>query len=296
MLYKILVPFALILTTISPAQAETPYPSMYEPPSKFAKTHWWRWDTMKGSDFWNDPPPLSDINENDDGTYSVSGEVPLSIALVLHPDFGGTEPWRFAISWIREAEQMFRSSGVPVRFIIESIEIDPDMPDTTREAFNELEARTERADMTVGLIKHMYGDPLCGVANLGRYDYYGGSIKSMSGCNPITLAHELGHNFGLRHDFNSSEQGGRGYCIRGSSGSSDTCSKGTIMAYSTDRIPFFSSKDFKYDEEVIGDQDSDASSYLRKTLTGRALAWELDQQRGVDPADEIPLEVEECEL
>jgi hypothetical protein len=296
MLYKILVPFALILTTLSPAYGQAPFPDRYEPPSKFAKTHWWRWDTMRGADFWNDPPPLSDINENDDGTYSVNGEVPVSIALVLHPDFGGTEPWRKAISWVREAERIFRSSGVPVRFIIESIEVDPDMPDTTRTAFSKLYSRASKgADMTVGLIEHIYGDPLCGVANIGRYDYYGGSIKSMSGCNPMTLAHELGHNFGLLHDFNSSSQAGIGYCIRGESGSSDTCSKGTVMAYSRARIPFFSSKDFKYDGEVIGDESADASSFLRRTLTGRGLAWELDQQRGIS-ADEVPLEIEECEL
>ena len=296
MLYKILVPFALILTTLSPAQAESPFPDRYEEPSKFAKTHWWRWDTMRGSDFWKNPPPLSDINENDDGTYSVNGEVPVSIALVLHPRFGGTEPWRKAISWVRDAEQIFRSSGVPVRFIIESIEIDLDMPDTTRAAFNELVPRTEkRVDLTVGLIQHIWGDPLCGVANLGSYNYYGGSMKSMSGCDPITLAHELGHNFGLNHDFKTSARAGVGYCIRGESGSSETCSKGTVMAYSRDRIPFFSSKDFKYDGEVIGDEGADATSFLQKTLTGRGLAWELDQQRG-DEADEAPLEIEECEL
>ena len=102
MLYKILVPFALIFT-LSSASAESPFPDINEEPSKFAKTHWWRWDTMKGSDFWNDPPPLSDINENSDGTYSVNGEVPISMALVLHPTFGGDEPWREAISWIRQA-------------------------------------------------------------------------------------------------------------------------------------------------------------------------------------------------
>lgn len=295
MLYKILVPFALIFT-LSSASAESPFPDINEEPSKFAKTHWWRWDTMKGSDFWNDPPPLSDINENSDGTYSVNGEVPISMALVLHPTFGGDEPWREAISWIRQAEQMFRSSGVPVRFIIESIEIDQDMPDTTRAAFDDLTPRTTGGvDMTVGLIRHVYGDGLCGVANLGRPDYYGGSIKSMSGCDPITLAHELGHNFGLKHDFNSSQHEGRGYCIRGTSGSHDTCSKGTIMAYSRERIPLFSSAEFTYDGEVIGDEDADGTFFLRKTMTGRGLAWELDQQRG-DLADQVPLEVEECQL
>ena len=293
MLYKILVPFALIFT-LSSASADSPFPDINEEPSKFAKTHWWRWDTMKGSDFWNDPPPVSDINQNSDGTYSVNGEVPISLALVLHPAFGGDEPWRKAISWIRQAEQMFRSSGVPVRFIIESIEIDQDMPDTTRAAFNALEPRRNGADMTVGLIRHIYGDGLCGVANLGSYNYYGGSIKSMSGCDPITLAHELGHNFGLVHDFNPTNRGERGYCVKGTSGSHETCEKGTIMAYAMNRIPFFSSAEFKYEGQVIGDEDADATSYLRKTMTGRALAWELDQERGVG-ADNVPLEVMECE-
>ena len=252
------------------------------------KGHWYTLRTMKGEQFWSNPSTNTDIRENEDGTYSVAGEVPLSIALVLHPEwYPNDEPWRQAINWVREAEQIFRNSGVPVRFIIEDISVWQDMPDTKEAAYRSMDPRTDvGADMTVGLMPHYSFDPYCGIAAIGRYDYYGGSIRSVSGCSVKTLAHELGHNFGLRHDFKDADKAERGYCIDGVSGDSESCNKGTIMSYSASRVPFFSSANFNYQGLPLGDETSDAVTWLNQVLAGRALAHELDQLRR-DSADNI---------
>ena len=257
------------------------------------KGHWYTLRTMKGETFWTNPSTNTDIRENEDGTYSIAGEVPVSIALVVHPRFDKDEPWREAINWVREAEQIFRNSGVPVRFIIESIEIWEDMPNSVESAFYAMDPRYEGADMTVGLMPNFSGDPYCGLASVGRYDYYGGSIKSMSACSPFTLAHELGHNFGLQHDFKNVEYAEKGYCIEGNSGDSNSCRQGTIMAYAESRVPFFSSANFKYQGSPLGDENSNAVDWLKQVLAGRGLAYELDQQRDIS-ASIIEEEVEYC--
>ena len=161
--------------------------------------HWYSLRTMKAADYWDDPALTSDVRANEDGTYSISGEAPISLGIVLHPEwYPDDEPWRRAIDWIRQAEQMFRNSGVRVRFIIEHIEVQ-DLPDTKESAYYAVDTlEAKGADMTVVLMPHFTFDPYCGIASVGNRNYYGGSIRSVSGCSPKTLAHELGHNFGLR--------------------------------------------------------------------------------------------------
>ena len=253
------------------------------PPGPLAgKAHWYALRTMKGLEYWEKPAVLSDITENEDGTYSVSGEPPISIALVLHPLWGDSkDPWRVALDWIRQAEQLFRNSGVPLRFVVEHIETNEDFPDSKKSAHDWLVGERTRlvnthgVDMVVGLAYHFFGDPLCGVATMGRYDIYYPGIVSVSGCDVKTLAHEMGHNFGLNHDFKTEERGNTGYCILGESGSSETCSKGTIMAYSQTRVPFFSSTAHTYKKDLLGIEGKDAVAYLNKVKTGRALSYEL---------------------
>ena len=85
--------------------------------------HWYALRTMKGDLFWEDPPEFTDIRENEDGTYSIAGEPPIAVVIVLHPDFyRDREPWRRAIDWVRQAEQMYRNSGVALRFVINHID------------------------------------------------------------------------------------------------------------------------------------------------------------------------------
>ena len=249
--------------------------------------HWYALRTMKGDLFWEDPPVFTDILENEDGTYSIAGEPPVAVVIVLHPDFfRDREPWRRAIDWVRQAEQMYRNSGVALRFVINHIETWDEMPDSKEAALGAMDEKqyTEYSpDLLIMLMPHYFADPLCGIAQLGDPTYYGGILKSVSGCSPITLAHELGHNFGLLHDFDDirfDDIVRRGYCYKGASGTSETCNRGTIMAYATYRAPFFANRNFTVDGgDPLGDETHDSVEYLNKVKTGRSLAWELDQKR-----------------
>ena len=288
----------LLLVVLSVSASSPPFPSIEEPPGPLGKTHWWRWSTFKGVDYWNNPPTVVDIKEHEDGTYSTLGPPPVSVAVVLHPSWGEDtgEPWREAIAWIREAEDIFNNSGVPIRFIIEHIEVVEDLPDSKESAYYHVSGSDYAkygADLLIILLPHYSIDRLCGIASVGRSNYYGGVLKSASGCSPFTLAHELGHNFGLQHDFKEADEANRGYCIKGSSGSADTCSRGTIMAYARSRVPFFSSL-YEYEKEPLGDETHNARDYLNKVKTGRALAWELDQRRDIISPEEP--EVTQCTI
>lgn len=253
--------------------------------------HWYTLRTMKGADYWDDPALTSDVKANQDGTYSVSGEAPISLGIVLHQDWYPTDqPWRRAIDWIRQAEQMFRNSGVRVRFVIEHIEVQ-DLPDTKEKAYNAVQTlEAYGADMTVVLMPHYYFDRYCGIATVGRKDYYGGSIRSVSGCSPKTLAHELGHNFGLKHAHDLGAFGRKGFCFRPDPDARD-CYAGTLMSYAGNgRVPLFANKDFELDDQALGNEKHDAVTWLNAVVAGRGLAWELDQRRDAADTPELPVE------
>ena len=230
--------------------------------------HWYSLRTMKGSDYYSKPPVMSDIKEGE-GHYSVSGEPPVDLSIVLHPLWGDDsgEPWREAINWVREAEQMFRNSGVPIRFIIRSIQTYDDMPDTVESAYHHVPYSLRGgADLLVVLLPYMAGDPYCGIASIG-------GTKSVSACSSVTLAHELGHNFGLGHAHSSGFAGKKGYCMKGQADS--YCEKGTIMSYAgQNRVPLFANKDFTYDSLPLGDDEHDAAAHLNKVKTDKALLSE----------------------
>jgi hypothetical protein len=266
---------ALKLTAIQDSRAEGGMIPMDSPVGEIGgRGHWYTLRTMKAEDYWEEPAVTSDIRENEDGSYSVMGEPPISVALVLHPDFYlDKEPWRNAIDWLRQAEQMYRNSGVPVRFVIEHIEIWDDMPDTTESAYNSLSfvkyQKDYGVDMVVGLINHSYADPYCGVAGIG-------GLRSVSGCSPKTLAHELGHNFGLGHAHSSGYTGKKGFCVSPAPNARD-CTKGTLMSYAgANRIPLFAAEGFSYEGDPLGNEEHTAVEHLRKVVTGVALFNELN--------------------
>ena len=239
--------------------------------------HWYALRTMKGSDYYSKQPIMSDIKEVD-GRYSVSGEPPVDLAIVLHPMWGYKtgEPWREALNWVREAEQMFRNSGVPIRFVVRSIDTDYSMPDMVKAAYDALDTQQYlgQADLVVALLPYVAGDSWCGVASIG-------GIRSVSACSPVTLAHELGHNFGLGHSFNSGYQGRKGYCMRGEDGTD--CAQGTIMSYAgSGRVQLFANKEHTYDGLPLGDIEHDAVEHLNKVKTKKALRYELSTTNYVE--------------
>lgn len=277
--YMALCLVALKLFAVYDAQAEAGMIPMDSPVGEIGgKGHWYSLRTMKGKDYWKDPAVTSDIRKNEDGTYSITGEAPVSVVLVLHPDWYPEEPWRHAIHWLRQAEQMYRNSGVPVRFVIEGIEVWDEMPDTVEAAYHAMpfDRFADRgADLVVGLKPVMAGDPYCGVASIS-------GAKSVSSCSPVVLAHELGHNFGLHHAHKSGQEGRKGYCIDPKPQAYE-CEVGTIMSYAGyGRIPLFAANGFTYDGQPLGTEEHTAVEYLRSSVVGKALRWEL--ARDASPA------------
>lgn len=231
--------------------------------------HWYSLRTMKSELYYTDPPVLSDIVYDDEGFPHVSGEPPVDLSLVLHPSWGAKsgEPWREAINWVREAEQMFRNSGVPIRFIIKSIQTWEDAPSFVESAYYRAPYSFRNgADMMAVLLPKNYSDPYCGVASLNGW-------LSVSSCSSKTLAHELGHNFGLYHSHTPGKEGRKGYCQNPSPEATD-CITGTLMSYASGRIPLFASKDFTYLDQPLGTEDHDAVSYLNKAKARKALLAE----------------------
>ena len=256
-------------STISQEGGMIPYDSA--PGEIGGQGHWYALRTLKAEEYYADRPIMSDIRENEDGSYSVSGEPPINVTLVVDTNFSTEYRWRKALNWLREAEQMFRNSGVPLRFVVVRI-VDVTGPDTMEERLNWLDDRPYRedSDLVLYLALHYMFDPACGVT----YLY---STLSVSGCSSKVLAHEIGHQFGLLHAHDQRE-GPKGFCMDGNDTAEEDCSKGTIMSYSYNKVPLFANRLFKYNERPLGDEDQDAVEHLNKVKTEIALRAELRKE------------------
>ena len=254
--------------------------------------HWYALRTMKGQLYWTNPADYVDVTYDEEaGTFSFLGEPPVSLAILVHENFnGGYEPWRKAIDMVREAEQMFRDSGVPIRFIIEGIETRWDLPsdmDSAHEAVGkerfDISERFE-ADIVMLFMDQTADVEYCGVGTIPG-SYLSVPVATIGCANNFAIAaHELGHTFGLWHphdeDVPSDMETARGYCSESDEAEEYGCGVGTIMAYAPALVPFFSNiTHTAYDTYKLGEEGvADAVSWLNTHKAGRALTWELWQE------------------
>lgn len=270
--------------------------------------HWYQQESMKASRYVKTPPkmPAPIICNEEDPSVSCSGtpmrgsrellEFPgLTYVLVyVEVDERIDEPWRFALAQLREATRTFQRSGVPVQFLVTEIKtVDVTNDGSMNSQLNNLRGRAERisrrtgADLVMRLLSPSWYWSYCGLASVGTIKSW--PMSSITACyTRNTLAHEIGHNFGLYHDrFRGGDpfvQGGEGYIT-------DDETKGTVMSYADSRIPFFSSPKLSYQGKIWGDEQTDASSALRDALGTIAMAHE-----NLPPAVDYAIDAELSEI
>lgn len=253
--------------------------------------HWYQQESMKASRYAKTPPkmPAPIICNEEDTSVSCAGtpmrgtrellEFPgLTYVLVyVEVDERIDEPWRFALAQLREATRTFQRSGVPVQFLVAEIkEVDVTNDGSMTSMLNDLRGRAEGisrrtgADLVMRLLSPSWAWSYCGIAALGTLKSW--PMASVTACyTRNTLAHEIGHNFGLLHD---RFHGGNPYIEGGEGYITDDESMGTVMSYAESRVPFFSSPKLSYRGRIWGDEYTDAASALRDALGTIAMAYE----------------------
>lgn len=252
--------------------------------------HWYQQESLNGERYKEEPPNMPDpIICNQQNSYlSCNGkelrsyrelyEFPglVYVMLYIEVDERIPRPWRFALKQVRELNRTFQRSGVPAQFLVAKIKtVDVTGLSITR-YLDELRGRAGRlsretgADLVIGLLSPTQRYSYCGLANVGTLKAW--PQTSVTACyNKSTLAHEVGHSFGLRHDKNVSGnppfvEGGLGYKVDDS--------RGTVMAYARKRVPYFSSPKLKIKNEIYGDEYTDAVTALKDALGNIAMAHE----------------------
>lgn len=298
----------LFLTSIT--FASPGHISIYSPSGKVGdentdNIHWYQQESLKASRYAEDPPdvPQPFVCNEDNRNVSCSGrdmspyelyKMPglAYVMLYIEVDDAIREPWRFALSKVRKLNDTFQLSGVPVQFIVTEIRTVTWDGSSMVSQLNDLQGRMDAisrrngADLGIKLLPDYFNTwRYCGVAKVGTTAW---PRASVTGCysNNMTLAHEVGHNFGLRHDVgdNTVIQGGVGYRLP------EDSTRGTIMSYAEDRIPFFSNPKTKYDGLLWGSEEANAVAVLNDTLGNIAMAHEtmMDSSQNLVELDADP--------
>jgi hypothetical protein len=284
---------AIMLVSLA-ASAAPGNVSINSPPGKVCEDcadniHWYQQESIRSLRYAQNPPdmPQPFICNEADRKVSCSGrdmspyelyKFPglVYVMLYIEVDADINNPWRFALNQVRKLNNTFQLSGVPVQFIVTEIKTVEWDGSSMVAQLNDLQGRMDEisrrngADLGMKLLPDYFNTwRYCGVAKVGTTSW---PRASVTGCysNNMTLAHEVGHNFGLRHDVGDDTviQGGVGYRLP------EDNTRGTIMTYAEKRIPFFSNPNTKYDGLIWGSEEANAAAVLNDTLGNIAMAHE----------------------
>ena len=154
---------------------------------------------------------------------------------------------------IGTANSVFLASGVAVEVrLVDSFEVTWH----TQASTASVELSWLATDQTIKDLRDECGaDLVSEIATLGGVTYYNNPF-SLTGSNPITFAHEIGHDFGCRHDAQNANPCSTcppyayGYYV-----TIGSLTYGSVMSYIGLKAPYFSNPELYWRDVPFGDAD-----------------------------------------